>query len=235
MYVPVCTNMYCVVLDKMCDVQAHSIQSAGTVRLDINLLKPLRLEFPVQALATQLPLPAVHRGSSPPDWLEYVYRPATKFCSGFPPSLQWLWKFGLGKPRLGGLTVDETAMRKNTDCATSVLVTVTLLQCILSCSPAGLTLREMVSALLDTSQHAELLLPLLPPGCLGIASSLLLADWQMTALYKNVFDCAPCSLGPGGSRQPPFTFRGAFLDRPSTAATEKALQLTQIISNSIWY
>jgi hypothetical protein len=27
---------------------------------------------------------------------------------------QWLWKFGRGKPRLGGLTVDETAMRKNT-------------------------------------------------------------------------------------------------------------------------
>ncbi len=26
----------------------------------------------------------------------------------------WLWKFGHGKPRLGGLTVDETAMRKNT-------------------------------------------------------------------------------------------------------------------------
>ena len=27
---------------------------------------------------------------------------------------QWLWKFGRGKPRLGCLTVDETAMRKNT-------------------------------------------------------------------------------------------------------------------------
>ena len=27
---------------------------------------------------------------------------------------QWLWKFGQGKPRPGGLTVDETAMRKNT-------------------------------------------------------------------------------------------------------------------------
>jgi hypothetical protein len=72
--VPVCTSMYCVVLDKMCDVQAHTIQSAGTVRLDINLLKPLRLEFPAQPLATQLSLPVVHRGSSPPDWLEYVYR-----------------------------------------------------------------------------------------------------------------------------------------------------------------
>jgi hypothetical protein len=27
---------------------------------------------------------------------------------------QWLWKFGRCKPGLGGLTVDETAMRKNT-------------------------------------------------------------------------------------------------------------------------
>ena len=27
---------------------------------------------------------------------------------------QWLWKFGRGKPRLGGLTVAETAMRKKT-------------------------------------------------------------------------------------------------------------------------
>jgi hypothetical protein len=26
----------------------------------------------------------------------------------------WLWKFGRGKPRLGGLTVDETATRKET-------------------------------------------------------------------------------------------------------------------------
>ena len=40
MNVLVCTCMYCVVLDKMCDVQAHTIQSAGTVCLDINPLKP---------------------------------------------------------------------------------------------------------------------------------------------------------------------------------------------------
>ena len=26
----------------------------------------------------------------------------------------WLWNFGRGKPRLGGLTVDETSMRKKT-------------------------------------------------------------------------------------------------------------------------
>ncbi len=83
MYVLVCSSMYCVLLDKMCNVQAHTIQSAGTVRLDINLLKPLRLEFPAQALATQSPLPAVHCGSSPPAWLEYVYRTSH-------PVLHWL-------------------------------------------------------------------------------------------------------------------------------------------------
>ena len=27
---------------------------------------------------------------------------------------QWLWKFGRGKPRQGGLIVDETDMRKKT-------------------------------------------------------------------------------------------------------------------------
>ncbi len=27
---------------------------------------------------------------------------------------QWLWKFGHCKPRLGGLTIAETAMRKTT-------------------------------------------------------------------------------------------------------------------------
>ena len=26
----------------------------------------------------------------------------------------WLWNFGRGKPRLGGLTVEETAVRKKT-------------------------------------------------------------------------------------------------------------------------
>ncbi len=26
----------------------------------------------------------------------------------------WLWNFGCGKPRLGGLTVEETAIRKET-------------------------------------------------------------------------------------------------------------------------
>jgi len=32
--------MYCVVLDKMCDVQAHTMQSAGTIRsLDMHLPK----------------------------------------------------------------------------------------------------------------------------------------------------------------------------------------------------
>ncbi len=81
--------MYCVILDKMCDVQAHTIQSAGTVRLDITLLKPLRLEFPAQALATQLPLPVVHRGSPPPDWLEYVYRTSRPVL--LPTKLAAIW------------------------------------------------------------------------------------------------------------------------------------------------
>ncbi len=46
-------GMYHVVLDKVCDIQVHSLQSAGSVRLDINLFKPCRLEFPAEVLATQ--------------------------------------------------------------------------------------------------------------------------------------------------------------------------------------
>ena len=91
MNVLVCTCMYCVLLDKMCNVQAHTKQSAGTVRLDINLLKPSRLEFPAQALATPLPLPAVHRGSSPPAWLEYVYRTSHPVLLWLPTKLaEWI-------------------------------------------------------------------------------------------------------------------------------------------------
>jgi hypothetical protein len=84
-YVLECTCMYCHVRDTMCDVQAHSIQSAGCVRLDINLFKPTgsRLEFPLDALAPKLPLSVVHHGSFPPNRLEYVYRISH-------PVLRWL-------------------------------------------------------------------------------------------------------------------------------------------------
>ncbi len=83
--------MYCAVRDKMCDVQAHSIQFAGSVLLESNLLKPIRLEFPAQNLATQLPLPVVHSGSSPPDWLEYVFRTSHPVLSWLPTKLaEWI-------------------------------------------------------------------------------------------------------------------------------------------------
>ena len=35
-------------------------------------------------------------------------------CSNVYEVNQWLWQFGRGKPRLGGLTVEETAERKDT-------------------------------------------------------------------------------------------------------------------------
>ena len=56
-YVLVCACMYYLVLDILCDYQANSMQSAGCVRHDINLLKPIRLKFSVDALAPSLPLP----------------------------------------------------------------------------------------------------------------------------------------------------------------------------------
>jgi hypothetical protein len=52
---------------------------AGSVRLDINLLKPSKLEF-VQDPAPPLTLPD---GAAPPQWLEYIYRTAH-------PALRWL-------------------------------------------------------------------------------------------------------------------------------------------------
>jgi hypothetical protein len=88
-----------------------------------------------------------------------------------------------------------------------------------------LSTRELVSALLVTSQHAGRLLPLLPSGCLGLESSLLLKDGEMTALYEHFFLFSPGDLGPGGRRQPPFTFKQHFLDRPSPAATVAAQRL----------
>ena len=88
----------------------------------------------------------------------------------------------------------------------------------------GLSIRELVSTLLVTSQHPRVL-RLLPPGCLGLESCLLLKDGQLTALYEHFFQFPPGELGPGGRRQPPFTFKHAFLDRPSPAATEAAQRL----------
>ena len=52
---------------------------AGSVRLDINLLKPSKLEF-VQDPAPPLTLPD---GAASPQWLEYIYRTAH-------PALRWL-------------------------------------------------------------------------------------------------------------------------------------------------
>ena len=88
----------------------------------------------------------------------------------------------------------------------------------------GLSVRELVSTLLVTSQHPRVL-RLLPSGCLGLESSLLLKDGEMTALYEHFFHLPPGELGPGGCRQPPFTFKESFLDRPSPAGTEAAQRL----------
>jgi hypothetical protein len=60
--------------------QADSKNSTGGVRLDINLLKPTRIEF-AENPAPSLSLPD---GSHfPPKWLEYIYKTAH-------PVLRWL-------------------------------------------------------------------------------------------------------------------------------------------------
>ena len=63
-------------------MQANSKNSAGCVLLDINLLKPIRIEF-VQDPSPSLSLPDGHRTTKTATWLEYVYRTAH-------PALRWL-------------------------------------------------------------------------------------------------------------------------------------------------
>ena len=83
-YVLVRTGKYCVALDILYDAQPSTIQTAGCELLDINLLKPSRLEFQDQDLAPNLALPVGHRLCSSPDWLEYIiYRTSH-------PVLRWL-------------------------------------------------------------------------------------------------------------------------------------------------
>ncbi len=79
-YVLVCTVIK---LDIPCNVQANTKQSTGCVRLDINLLKPSRIELQGQGPAPAVALPSGHPSLSSPDWLEYVYRTGH-------PVLRWL-------------------------------------------------------------------------------------------------------------------------------------------------
>jgi hypothetical protein len=67
--------MYCFVLDILLDGQAGTIQSAGCVRLDVNLLKPSRLELQDEDLSPNM--------AFSPNSLEYVYRSSH-------PVLRWL-------------------------------------------------------------------------------------------------------------------------------------------------
>ena len=67
-------------LDILLCVQANSINSTGRVRLDLNLLKPSRIEF---LHDPERPLTLPDGQESSPTWLEYVYRTAH-------PALRWL-------------------------------------------------------------------------------------------------------------------------------------------------
>ncbi len=60
--------------------QAHSKHCSGCTRLDLNLLKPSRIEF-IQDPTPYLTVP--DREATSPTWLEYVYQTAH-------PALRWL-------------------------------------------------------------------------------------------------------------------------------------------------
>jgi hypothetical protein len=70
-------------MQKITGSKSATLQSAGCVRLDINLLEPSRLEFPDQEYTPKLALPVGHRSCSSPDRLEYIYRTSH-------PVLRWL-------------------------------------------------------------------------------------------------------------------------------------------------
>ncbi len=71
-----------------CPVQANSKNSTDCVRLDINLLKPSRLEF-AQDPSPPLSLPDGHLAT--PTWLEYVYRTAHSVLRWLPTKLaEWI-------------------------------------------------------------------------------------------------------------------------------------------------
>ena len=76
------------VLCCLCVLQANSKNSSGCVHLDINLLKPSRVEF----LQDPTPLLSVpDRDASSPKWLEYVYRTAHPVLCWLPTKLaEWI-------------------------------------------------------------------------------------------------------------------------------------------------
>ncbi len=65
--------MYMNIYLTWCAWQANSKKSTGCVRLDINLLKPTRIEF-AEDPAPSLSLP--DGPLAPQKWLEYVFRTA---------------------------------------------------------------------------------------------------------------------------------------------------------------
>ena len=69
-------------LDTCVIEQANDKASVGCVRLDINFLKPSRIEF-AQDPAPAVTLPELEGAGETPKWLEYVYRTAH-------PVLRWL-------------------------------------------------------------------------------------------------------------------------------------------------
>jgi hypothetical protein len=96
----VCTVMYLYVLvrnsrilDIVCNLQANSKQSTGCVRLDINLLKPSRIELQGQDPAPTMALHYGHPSSSSPDLLEYVYLTGHPVLPWLPTKLaEWIGK-----------------------------------------------------------------------------------------------------------------------------------------------
>ncbi len=87
MYIPVCTEyklvhtcMYLVCTLIFCKEQAYARNRSGSVCLDINLLKPSRIEL----VDEPAPLLAISdTQASQPEWLEYIYGTAH-------PVLRWL-------------------------------------------------------------------------------------------------------------------------------------------------
>ena len=71
--------------------RSNPLDVYARLRLNINLLKPSRIELQGQGPAPAVALPSGHPSSSSPDWLEYVYRTGHPVLSWLPTKLaEWI-------------------------------------------------------------------------------------------------------------------------------------------------
>ena len=105
-YLAIYSAVHCIHFTDMVFAQANSKHCSGCTRLDLNPLKPSRIEF-IEDPTPDLTVP--DREASSPTWLEYVYRTAHPALRWLPTKLaEWIGKtcrmsWGFPTKLIGGL------------------------------------------------------------------------------------------------------------------------------------